>query len=215
MPKPAPEDPIKPAQVHPSVAKALDQRTEKAKPQLSSQQLKEQLIKDRLAEVNETAKAPKAKWFTRKPRLATILTTSLALLVLGGYITYMNLPMISMKVAASRAGVNATMPSYRPDGYGLDGPITYSPGQVNINYRSTTNESGFRLTQTPSNWDSQAVLDNYVTKQTETYLTFQERGIKVYTFNNKAAWVNGGLFYTVDGTANLSSDQVLRLATSM
>ena len=215
-PKPiAPEEPIKPAQVHPSVAKALEHRTEAAKPQLSGQQLKEQLIKERLASVDDTAKTRKQRWFSRKPRLATILTTSLALLLLGGYITYMNLPMISMKVAASRAGVNATMPSYRPDGYNLDGPITYSPGQVNINYHSTTNDSMFKLTQAPSNWDSQAVLDNYVTKQTETYLTFQERGIKVYTFDNKAAWVNGGLFYTVDGTANLSSDQILRLATSM
>ncbi len=215
-PKIAPhEEPIKPAQSHPSVTKALEHRAEAAKPQLSGQQLKEKLIKERLAEVDDTAKTPKEKWYARKPRMATILTTSLALLLLGGYVTYMNLPMISMKVAASRAGVNATMPSYRPDGYGLDGPITYSPGQVNINYKSTTNDTTFKLSQAPSNWDSQAVLDNYVAKQTETYLTFQERGIKVYTFENKAAWVNGGLFYTVEGTANLSSDQVLRLATSM
>ncbi len=209
-----PEEAIKPAQQHPSVAKALEHQAAAAQPELTGQALKEQLIKERLASVDTPAK-DKRKWFSRKPRLASILASSLAVLILGGYITYMNLPMISMKVAASRAGVNATMPNYKPDGYSLDGPITYSPGQVNINYKSTTNDVSFKLTQAPSNWDSQAVLDNYVTKQTETYLTFQERGIKVYTFDNKAAWVNGGLLYTIEGTASLSSDQVLRLATSM
>jgi hypothetical protein len=208
------EENIKPAQQHPSVTKALEHQAAAAQPQLTGQALKEQLIKERLATVDVPTKQ-KRKWFARRPRLASILASSLAVLILGGYITYMNLPMISMKVAASRAGVNASMPNYRPDGYGLDGPITYSPGQVNINYKSTTNDSSFKLTQAPSNWDSQAVLDNYVTKQTETYLTFQERGIKVYTFDNKAAWVNGGLLYTIEGTASLSSDQVLRLATSM
>ncbi len=145
----------------------------------------------------------------------SILTATLAILVLGGYLTYMNLPVISMKVAASRAGVNATFPNYRPDGYGLNGPITYSPGEVNINYKSSTNDNGFKITQKPSNWDSQGLLDNFVTRQTENYLTFQERGVTVYTFGDKAAWVNGGLLYTLDGNASLSSEQVLRLATSM
>jgi hypothetical protein len=217
-PKPQPEEAqIAPAQIHPTVAKVVHAAQPAAdEPQLSGKALKEQLIKNRLAEVDDApAKKEKTRWFARRPRLATILTSTLALLILGGYITYMNLPIISMKVAASRAGVNATMPGYHPDGYGLNGPITYAPGEVTINYKSTTNDSTFKLTQKPSTWDSQAVLDNFVTKQTETFLTFQERGIKVYTYDNKAAWVNAGLLYTIEGTASLSSDQVLRLATSM
>lgn len=120
-----------------------------------------------------------------------------------------------MRVAASNAGINASFPGYKPDGYSLNGPITYAPGEVDINYRSNTSDGNFTLTQKSSNWDSQGVLDNYVRKQTSTYLTFQQRGVTVYTFANKAAWTNGGLLYTIDGDANLSSDQILRLATSL
>lgn len=211
----APEEPITPAQIHPTVAKVM-QKTAPVAPQATGKELKEQLIKERLAEVSDTpAQEPKRAWFKSKPRLASVLTATLALLLLGGYLTYMNLPVISMKVAASRAGVAATFPNYRPDGYGLNGPITYSPGEVDINYKSNTNDSSFRISQKPSNWDSQGLLDNYITAQTENYLTFQDHGVTVYTFGNKAAWVNGGLLYTLDGSASLSSDQVLRLATSM
>jgi hypothetical protein len=208
------DEPTPPPQLHPTVAKVM-QRAATA-PQLSGKELKEQLIKERLAEVGDTPKKDKKRGlFARKPRLAAILSTTLALLLLGGYLTYMNLPVISMQVAASRAGVNATFPNYRPDGYGLNGPITYAPGEVTINYKSTTNENNFKITQKPSNWDSQGLLDNYVMRQTENYLTFQESGVTVYTFGNHAAWVNGGIVYTLDGNASLSSDQVLRLARSM
>lgn len=213
-----PDETVAPAQMHPTVAKVFQRQQQHHTPakQLSGKELKEQLIKERLAEVGDVPhKQQKRAWFKSKPRVASILTATLALLVLGGYLTYMNLPVISMKVAASRAGVNATFPNYRPDGYSLNGPITYSPGEVNINYKSNSNDSDFKITQKPSNWDSQGLLDNFVSRQTENYLTFQERGVTVYTFGNKAAWVNGGLLYTLDGSASLSSDQILRLATSM
>lgn len=216
--KPAPEEPIRPAMVHPTVAKALQSRAPaQTAPQLTGTDLKEQLIKERLAEVGTTPpkEQKKRNWLSRQPRLVTVLSSTLALLILGGYLTYITLPSISLRVAASRAGVNASMPDYKPDGYSLDGPITYSPGEVVISYKSNTNASGYKLTQKASNWDSQAVLDNFVSKQTDNYLTFQERGITVYTFSNKAAWVNGGILYTVDGNAALSSDQVLRVATSL
>lgn len=206
--------------LHPSVAKALQRQATQKQAALqqppNSKELKEQLIKERLAEVSEhPKKEAKQGWKKRQPRLATILTSTLALLVLGGYLTYIHLPDISMRVAASRAGINASLPSYRPDGYSLNGPITYAPGEVAINYKSNTNDNGFRLTQKATNWDSQAVLDNFVTRHTDNYLTYQQQGVTVYTFGNKAAWVNGGQLYVIDGNATLSSEQVLRLATSL
>lgn len=201
--------------LHPSVLKAMQHKASQAPAKHTSKQLKEMLIKERLAEVGEEPKVARKGLFTRQPKLASILVSSLSLLILGGYFTYINLTNISMRVAASRAGISASMPQYRPDGYSLNGPITYAPGEVAINYKSNTNEAAFTLTQKSSNWDSQGVLDNYVRKQTSTYLTFQQRGITVYTFNNQAVWTNGGLLYSVDGDASLSSDQVLRLATSL
>jgi hypothetical protein len=211
--------------LHPAVAKALSgmqQRQAPAKPPQpqSSKELKQALIKERLAEAeqksseNEKRKTDKGS-SRRRPRLATILTSSLAVLVLGGYLTYINLPNISMRVAATHSGVAATFPGYQPDGYSFQGPITYSPGEVSINFKSNTNNTSFMIKQKTSNWDSQAVLDNYISKQTENYMTQQEQGLTIYSFENRAAWVNGGLLYTVEGNAQLSSEQVLRLATSM
>jgi len=214
---------IAPAQlpVHPVVAKALANLEhsvpEKPEPVHSSKELKELLIKERLAEV-DTADAPKKKhrsWFRRQPKLTTILTSTLAILLLGGYLTYINLPNISMRVAATRAGIAATFPSYNPDGYSFHGPITYSPGEVAIDFKSNTNNQNFTVDQKASNWDSQAVLDNLVNKETDSYLTYQQQGLTIYAFNNKAAWVNGGLLYTIEGSATLSSDQILHIATSM
>lgn len=203
--------------MHPSVIKALHQSAaQTAAPQQyqSSKELKERLIKERLAHVS-TEKPKKQSLFARRPRMASILASTLSLLILGGYFTYINLSNISMRVASTRAGINAEFPNYNPSGYAISGPITYAPGEVSIKYKSNTNDNSFVLTQKSANWDSQAVLDNYVRKQSNTYLTFQERGITVYTFNNKAAWANGGLFYTVDGDASLSSEQILRLAGSL
>jgi hypothetical protein len=200
--------------LHPSVMAAMQQRAAGSEQPKNSKELKEMLIRERLAQVgNEPAK--KTNIFARRPRLASILVSSLSLLILGGYFTYINLANISMRVAANNAGINASFPGYKPDGYNVNGPITYAPGEVTISYKSNTDNSNFALTQKTSNWDSQGVLDNYVRKQTSTYLTFQQRGVTVYTFNNKAAWTNGGLLYTIDGEANLSSDQILKLATSL
>lgn len=213
-------DHIAPATTHPAVAKALQQHAAtQPQKQLSGSDLKEQLIKERLAEVSDKPRGrdhKKAGWLGRQPRLVTVLSSTLALLILGGYLTYITLPSISLRVAASRAGVNANMPEYKPDGYSLDGPITYSPGEVVISYKSNSdNDAGYKLVQKATNWDSQAVLDNYVAKLTDNYLTFQERGVTVYTFGSKAAWVNGGLLYTIEGNAALSSEQILRVATSI
>lgn len=204
--------------MHPVAAKALAQAAPAAvhQPQ-NSKELKEALIRERLAEAtpNHEQHHSKKRRLTRQPRLATILTSSLALLLLAGYLTYINLPNISMRVAATRAGISANYPNYKPDGYHFAGPITYQPGEVNISFKSNTNERNFVIKQKASGWDSQAVLDNYVTKKTGTYLTYQERGLTIYSFGNKAAWVNGGLLYTIEGNAPLSSDQLLKIATSM
>ena len=209
-----PEAPI--VRQHPVAAKALAKQHAAQPAPRSPKELKDALIKERLAEAH-----PASEHHTRhrrhhsQPRLATIFTSSLALLLLAGYITYINLPNISMRVAAVRAGVAANYPNYSPDGYHFSGPIAYQPGEVSITFQSNTNSKSFHITQKESSWDSKAVLDNYVVKQTGTYLTYQEQGLTIYSFGNKAAWVNGGLLYTIDGDAPLSSEQLLNIASSM
>lgn len=208
-----------PIRQHPVVTKALAERPTAVHPvERSGRELKEALIRERLAEAQPAEHHEHAHHHARRssqPRLATILTSSLALLLLAGYLTFINLPNISMRVAAVRAGIAANYPNYSPDGYHFNGPISYKPGEVNITFKSNTNQKGFTIKQQASSWDSKAVLDNYVTKKTGTYLTYQERGLTIYSFGDQAAWVNGGLLYTIDGDAPLSSEQLLNIATSM
>lgn len=150
----------------------------------------------------------------RHPRLVTMVTGIAAIVVLGGYLTYLNLPSLSIKVAASQAGFAATYPSYQPAGYSFNGPVAFSPGEVKVHFKSNTNGYAYTLVQQSSGWDSQAVLDNFVVKQSPEYATLQERGLTIYLYDNKATWVNGGVLYTIDGNAPLSSEQIQKIASS-
>ena len=51
-------------------------------------------------------------------------------------------------------------------GYRFDGPVAYSDGQVSL---CSTNggTTGYRIVEKKTTWDSQAVLDNYVTTKAQ------------------------------------------------
>jgi len=224
-PTPAPKKPatVKPADIpathHPIVAKAHHaQATKKAstaqsKP-LSSQQIKQQAIAEAMAK--PTAKPVKNSFLKRHPRFISIFSASIVVAILAGYLTYLNMPSLSVRVASVQAGINATYPEYRPDGYSLNGPVTFSDGQVSIHYIANTGSTKFDITQTKSSWDSTAVLDNIVRKSAgEKYITSQEQGLTIYTYSGNAAWVNAGILYTIQGDAPLSGEQIRHIATSL
>lgn len=211
--------PTKPAHTAHAVAQAAPtkQVAPQAPPQLKGSALKEKLIADKMAEAmphqnNHTkTKQPARK---RYPRLATIASGIAALVLLAGYLTYLNLPSLSLRVAAGQAGVAATYPSYQPSGYSFVGPVAYSPGEVRVNFKSNTNEFAYSVVQRESNWDSQAVRDNYVMRESKQYTTIQEGGITIYLVNSKAIWANGGVLYSVEGNAPLSGEQIQKIAAS-
>src|SRR5690606_25397375 len=109
----------------------------------------------------------------RLPRVLSVASASLALLLLGGYFTYLNMPSLSTRVAAAQAGIDATYPSYRPDGYSLKGAVAYTQHQVNMTFKSNAGDQTFTIDQTKSNWDSSAVLENYVAKKVgDNYIAY-------------------------------------------
>ena len=202
-----------------TVAKTATKVPETPKKSISSRERKEKLIAQRLASIDHNkreTKAPRDKLFSLKRRTPSVVAACFALVILGGYLTYLNMPSLSVRVAAAQSGVAASFPQYKPDGYRFNGPISYAPGEVTINFAANGGPQKFTIKQKASSWDSQAVLDNYVAKKADNqYITSSESGLTIYTFDNKAAWVNRGIFYTIDGDAPLSSDQVLRIAASM
>lgn len=190
-----------------------------------SQILKQEAIAEALAQptTRESKKAAakrekqaKAQAKTRRTRAWSIASASLALLMLGGYFTYLNIPNLSVRVAAAQSGVNASYPGYRPDGYALQGFVTYNKDTVSMKFAANGSPQSYTIDQTKKNWDSSAVLENYVKPRVGgSYVPYSERGLTIYTFGNNAAWVNNGILYTIDGDAPLSSDQILHIATSM
>lgn len=156
---------------------------------------------------------------TRKQRVGqslSIASAALGFLLLGGYLTYLSMPNISTRVAATQAGIDANYPSYRPSGYSLAGPVAYQQGAVSMKFAAAGTPVAYTLTQARSGWDSSAVLDSYVApKAGKDYTITTANGLTIYTFNHDAAWVNGGILYTISGNAPLSNEQIQRIATSV
>ena len=176
------------------------------------QTIKEAIMQEAIANTTKQTKQHKRSF---RPRIASIVTASFALFILGGYLTYLNMPSLSVRVAAAAAGIDASYPNYRPDGYQLSGPVVYDKGQVRLDFAANAGPQNFTIKQTKSDWDSAAVLDKYVDpKAGSDYATYSERGLTIYTFDGGVAWVNGGILYTIEGNAPLSNEQVRRLATS-
>lgn len=147
----------------------------------------------------------------------SLASAGTALLLIAGYFTYVNMPNLSVRVAAAQSGVDAAYPAYRPSGYSLSGKIAYDSGQVSMQFASNGTSQSYTLKQINSSWDSSAVLDNYVQPLAgEEYTTSTESGLTVYTFNgSNAAWVNDGVLYTIEGDAPLSTDQIRQIAVSL
>ena len=149
-------------------------------------------------------------------RRLSIAGAMVALLAFGGYLTYHNMPAIATRMAAAQAGINASFPSYQPSGYSLAGGISQQQGSVLMKFAANAGPGTFTLTQSRSDWDSSAVLANYVLPSFgRNFATTTSRGLTIYSTHNAAAWVNGGILYTIKGNAPLSSEQVERIAASM
>lgn len=200
---------------HPHVVKAHAKQEAKTAPAVvkPAQEIKQEAISTAISNAVKNTEPPKRRRL--HPRAVSIITAAFALVLFGGYLTYLNMPSLSVRVAAAAAGVDASYPDYRPDGYQLSGPVGYASGQVSMKFAANAGPQDFTIRQTKSSWDSAAVLDNYVSpKAGANYITYNERGLTIYTFNGNAAWVNGGILYTIEGNAPLSSEQIRHIATS-
>jgi len=180
----------------------------------SSKQVKDEAISKAIA--TPTVKPKKSRRGFHWSRRFTIITAIFGVLIIGAYLTYVNIPSISVGFAASQAGIDATYPQYKPDGYHLSQPVTYSDGTVTLKFKSNSDDSQYSVTQTRSSWDSSAVLTNIVKKAAgDNYVTTQESGLTIYSYNKNATWVNGGILYTIESNAPLSGEQIRHIATSL
>lgn len=214
--KPATPSDIAPVH-HPVVAKAhavtaAAHAAKKPAAQPTSRDVKHAELGKALANAGMVSKQSKQP----RRRALHVAAASLGLLLITGYFTYLNMPNLSVRVAAAQAGIDASYPEYRPVGYRLDGPVAYQSGEVSMKFASNSAPIAFSLSQSKSSWDSAALLEKYVSPRSKgNYATYSDAGLTIYTYGTDAAWVNGGILYTVEGNALLSNEQIRRLATSM
>ncbi len=151
-----------------------------------------------------------------KSKVASYAAGTLAAVLLFGFIAYQSVPNMSVRYAAARSGVNASLPGYQPSGFALSNRIQYNPGQITINFSSTTDDRAFSITQRETAWNSDALKTNYVDDQSDKVQKYEDRGRTIYLYgDNNATWVNGGVWYDINGNSQLNSDQLIRIATSM
>lgn len=142
-------------------------------------------------------------------------SASLTAILLAGFIGYMNFTNINMQLASARAGFDAELPDYLPSGYNVRGPISYQPGKITLNFSSNTDQRKYSLTQEVSEWNSAALQENYLAAKNKKYDAIQDAGRTIYLYENgKATWVNGGIWYVIESDS-LSSNQLIKIASSL
>lgn len=173
--------------------------------------------KETVKEKPKKAEAPKPEKTPMKKSLKVAIVSSVSFLVVisTAYLIYLFMPSLSVRVASAQAGINATYPEYRPDGYSPSGPVSYKDDAVTIDFHSKNDSSKFTIKQSKSSWDSSAVKAKAEQDASGEVTTTSERGLTIFTYKNNAIWVNGGILYSISGDASLSGDQIRQIATSL
>ncbi len=199
-------------------------RKEQAKPQvaqkLSAKELKDRAIQKALLDANQAPKSDEKVKHPRLhfgfPRIALALSCAAAAVFAIVYFVNLNMPDISLRVAAMQTGFDASYPGYVPRDYTLSS-ITSEEGKVVLNFYNQGAEASFLISEEKSAWDSNALLNNHV-KDTygENYSVIKEQGLTIYIDDSDAVWVNGGVLYTIKTTSgNLTKKQIKSIAVSL
>ncbi len=148
-------------------------------------------------------------------RILLAFATSAACVLALAAIVKVNLPNISVTVAAVQTGVDAKYPNYVPRDFSIHD--VYTNGSAVIIKFDGPNNQSFTLSEEKSSWDSNALLTNYVKGAYGTaYDTIREQGITVYINHSNAAWVNNGIFYRITADNGvLSKKQIKNIVGSL
>lgn len=208
---------IAPFEEHPLAKKANEElRAKKAqKQEISNQEVKAFAISQAIEKSRQESKKSKQKgFFSNKKFLSFSLSFAVAIFGVG-YLTYTNLPEISSWISEIQSGMTVETPSYIADGYSPKG-LAYFDGK-NVNFEYKKNNSNYKIQQTQSDWDSSALLQNYVNqKWSEDYSTTYSNGLTIYSnHRGESVWVNNGKLYRVEASDKISDDEIRKIATSL
>lgn len=190
---------------------------------MTAKEIKDQAIQKALASaatVEQSDSGQKTKKMSKMHfgfgRVALALSCAAIVALAIVYFVNLNMPDISLRVAAMQTGINASYPGYVPRGYAVSS-ITSESKKIVLDFKNGEDEGMFTLTEETSSWDSNALLNNYVkTTYGDNYKTVKEQGLTIYINGSDAAWVNGGVFYNITAKNGiLTNKQICSIATSL
>ena len=193
---------------------------------MTAKELKDRAIREALAKAS-TIEAPNEKTKKKKTKSGTKLHFGFGRVVLAMscaavavfaivYFVNLNMPDVSLKVAAIQTGINAKYPSYVPRDYALSS-ITSESKKIVLEFKNSESDGSFTITEETSPWDSNALRNTYV-KETygDNYQVVKEQGLTLYISGSNAVWVNGGIIYKIDTSKGvLTNKQIKTIATSL
>lgn len=154
----------------------------------------------------------------RKPRnlaMALFITLSVASLLI---FAYMKIPAVSVRIASIQAGISARAPAYIPAGFSLS-KTSYKYGDVSLIFSGGS--GSFTVSQQQSNLNSESLLGSVVAPSSKLYQASQYNGVTIYTYGGTGAsdsnstWVNHDIHYTITNNAELSTDQLIKIAQGL
>jgi hypothetical protein len=149
----------------------------------------------------------------RRRRIFGIALGFGALVIVASLAAYVNRPAIEIRLASSKAGFHAQLP-VAPTGYTLRGAPQVASNSVAITFGS--GNSVLKLVEQPSNLNSQSLPRTDKAVGTALYQTVVAGTALIYRYDSTdAAWVDGGILYTLTGNAELSNDQIIAFASSL
>lgn len=194
-------------------------------PKLTAREIKEQAIRKAMLQAAKTEEVDElsAKKTKKTGRLhfgfahvALALACAAAVVFAIVYFVNLNMPDISLKVAAMQSGIDASYPTYVPRDYSLSS-ITSENGKIVLEFNNNATGDSFSITEEQSHWDSNALLSNFVKDEYgDDYTAIREQGLTIYIDNSDAAWVNGGVVYKIKATSgSLTKKQIRSIAVSL
>ena len=192
-------------------AKELDEQ-ERSRKTAKQPSLSDQLAK---SADSSNSNAKEAKRSRRKFRLPTIFATAGAMAVVAGLGIYVAMPTISVKMAASKAGITTNTP-YIPSGFTIDGEVASADGHMTINYRSKNGGDGYSVSIKENDTDTQGSLRRRIAElYSNGYRTEQSGDKTLLRYDGKVTWLDNGIEYTINTNNYLDSDEITSIVDSL
>ena len=219
--------PLQTSAINKMQAMRLQQTTTKqqGEKKMTAKEIKDRAIKQALVNAataeqstsDQTAKKQKiGKMHFGFGRVVLALSCAAVAVLAIVYFVNLNMPDISLRVAAMQTGINASYPGYVPRGYTVSS-ITSESKKITLEFKNSAENEKFTLTEETSSWDSNALLNNFVKiEYGENYKTVKEQGLTIYISNSDATWVNGGVVYKISAeNGALTNKQICAIVTSL